>query len=188
MIQALQFLLDIFLGLWGTMVLLRFYMQLTGVPFRNPVSQAIVALTNFAVVPARKIIPSWRSIDLSTLFLAIFTAFLLRFLTLWLHGYFPHNSGDWITILLLSLLDTIRLSIQIFMYGVIIQALLSWINPYTPIAPMLETLTRPVLNPFRRYIPPFNGLDLSPLFVFIVAQLILMLAITPLQQNISALF
>ena len=187
--NALLFLLQTLLGLFTLAVLLRFYLQLTGAPFQNPASQAIVALTNFAVKPLRRFIPSWRKLDLSTLLLAYFSQFLLQLGVLWLRDFPLLVAGQavWGALLGLALIGVFKLSIYIFLFAVFIQAILSWINPYTPMTSVLDALTRPILNPLRRYIPLAGGVDLTPLVVFICAQLLFILLIWPLEKQFSSL-
>ena len=88
----------------------------------------------------------------------------------------------------LSALHVANFSLDLFLYAIIAQALLSWVNPYTPIAPALEALTRPILNPIRQFIPSPNGLDLSPLVAILSAQLIQMLVFAPLEIAVTKLF
>ncbi len=188
--NALEFLLHTLLGLFVLAVLLRFYLQLTGAPFQNPFSQTIVRVTNFAVVPLRRMIPSWGRIDLSTLLLAYATQLILEFGILWLRD-FPILVADgtaWIALFGLAFIGIIKLSIYIFLYAVIGQAILSWINPYTPISPILDALTRPVLYPLRKRMPATSGMDFTPLVVFIIAELLLILLVTPLEQQFLRLF
>ena len=187
--NALLFLLQTLLGLFTLAVLLRFYLQLTGAPFQNPASQAIVALTNFAVKPLRRFIPSWRKLDLSTLLLAYFSQFLLQLGIQWLRDFPLLIAGQavWGVLLGLALIGVIKLSIYIFLFAVFMQAILSWINPYSPMSSVLDALTRPILNPLRRRIPMAGGVDLTPLVVFICAQLLFILLIWPLEQQLSSL-
>lgn len=188
--NALEFLLYTLLGLFSLVVLLRFYLQLTGAPFKNPVSQTIVALTNFAVRPLRRFIPSWGSIDLSTLFLAFFAQWLLQLGIFWLRDFPLLVAGTlvWVALFGLAVIGLLKLSIYIFLYAVMLQAILSWINPYTPISGVLDTLTLPVLKPLRKYMPTSSGIDLSPLVVFIIAELLLMLLVAPLEQKFLRFF
>ena len=181
--SALAFILQTIFGLFTLVLLLRFYLQLTRAPFQNPVSQAVVAVTNFIVKPVRRIIPGYRGIDLTTLLLGYLTQFILLLLLRWL-GDFPFlvaGSGIWISLFGLALVEILKLSIYIFLYAVIAQAILSWINPYNQLTPLLDALTRPILAPLRRLIPTAGGFDFSPIIVFIVAQLLIMLVITPLE-------
>ncbi len=182
---AFAFILQTIFGLFTLMLLLRFYLQLTRAPFQNPISQAVVAVTNFVVKPVRKVVPGWRGLDLTTLLLAYVTQFILLVLIRWL-GDFPFlvaGSSIWIALLGLALVEILKLSIYIFLYAVIAQAILSWINPYNQLTPLLDALTRPVLNPLRRLIPTAGGFDFSPIVVFIVAQLLLMLVVAPLEMQ-----
>jgi len=188
--NALAFILQTLLGLFTLMVLLRFYLQLTGAPFQNPVSQAVVAVTNFAIKPLRRVIPGWRGLDLSSLFLAYVTQLVLLIAIRWLND-FPFlvaGSSIWLALLGLALMEILKLSIYIFLYAVIAQAILSWLNPYNALSPVLDALTRPILSPIRKRIPSSGGFDFSPIIVFIIAQLLLMLFIAPLEIQFSRLF
>jgi len=188
--NALAFILQTLLGLFTLMVLLRFYLQLTGAPFQNPVSQAVVAVTNFAIKPLRRVIPGWRGLDLSSLFLAYVTQLILLIAIRWLSD-FPFlvaGSSIWLALLGLAMMEILKLSIYIFLYAVIAQAILSWLNPYNALSPVLDALTQPILNPIRKRIPSSGGFDFSPIIVFIIAQLLLMLFIAPLEIQFSRLF
>lgn len=187
--QAFYFVLETLLGLLSLALLLRFYLQLTNAPFHNPISQAVVAVTNFIVRPTRRVVPSIAGLDISTILLAYIAQFLLRLAGLWLDGYpIAVAAGTIYTALLgLALVSVLRMSLYIFLYAVIIQAVLSWINPYNPATAVLDSLTRPILNPVRRLVKPMGGLDLSPLVVFVIAQLLLMLVIVPIERQLSVL-
>lgn len=189
LVQAVIFMLDTLLGLFTLSLLLRFYLQLTGAPFYNPISQAIVAFTNFIVRPTRRIVPALAGLDTSTLLLALVTQLLLQIATLWLHEYpiLLASGTAYAAMIGLVLMALARLSVYIFLYAVLIQAILSWINPHTMAAPVLDSLTRPLLKPLRRRFGGGSGLDLSPLVVFLVAQLMLMLIITPIELQLQQL-
>lgn len=188
--NALSFLLQTILGLFTLAVLLRFYLQLTNAPFQNPASQAVVALTNFAVKPLRRVIPGWRGLDLSTLLLAFVGQLLLQIGTLWLHDFPLMVAGHiiWVVVLGLAVVGVLKLSIYIFLYAVLMQAILSWVNPHTPITPVLNALTEPLMRPLRKYIPATSGIDLTPLAVFIIAEMLLIVVIAPLEQQFLRMF
>lgn len=187
---AAIFLLETLLGLFTLGLLLRFYLQLVGAPFHNPISQAVVALTNFAVRPARRFIPSLGGLDMSTLLLALLAQLLLQFATLWLKDFpvLVASPVVYAGVAGLAFLALVRLSIYIVLYAVLIQAILSWVNPHTPAGPVLDKLTRPFLGPLRRRFAAKSGLDLTPLVVFIAAQLLLMLVVNPVELQILRLF
>ena len=184
--NAIIFLLQAILGLLTVAFLLRFYFQLTKVSFHNQVAQMIVSLTNFAVKPIRRIVPSLLKLDLSTLMLAYLTQLILTVSLLWLKGFPLLIVGNqvWFVILSVSLIGIISLSLSIFLYAVLIQVILSWVNPHTPIAPLLNSLTYPVLNFLRKTIPPVANFDLSPLVFILAAQLLLTTVLIPLENNL----
>lgn len=184
--QALIFLFDTLFGLFTLAVLLRFYLQLVGAPFHNPVSQAVVALTGFAVRPARRVIPSWSGLDLSTLVLGFIAQLLLQVATLWLRDYpvLVASTAAYSAIAGLALLALLRLSVYIFLYATLLQVILSWINPYTPAAPVLDRLTRPLLRPLQNRLGTSNGIDFSPLIILVAAQLLLMLVVNPIEMQL----
>lgn len=188
LVQAVIFMLDTLLGLFTLCVLLRFYLQLVGAPFYNPISQAIITFTNFIVRPTRRIVPALAGLDMSTLLLAFIAQLLLQIATLWLHEYpiLLASGTAYAAMIGLVLMSLVRLSIYIFLYAVLIQAILSWVNPHTMLEPVLDSLTRPLLKPLRRRFGS-GGIDLSPLVVFLVAQLVLMLIVTPVELQLQRL-
>ncbi len=184
--NALLFLIKTVLDLLTLAFLLRFYFQLLKVPFQNQAAQMVVTLTNFAVKPVRKVIPSLGKLDISTLLLAYLCQLLLTLLKLWLSDYplFIVGSSIWLKIFAVAFLGILSISIAIFLYAVLIQAVLSWINPYTPIAPVLNKMTSPILNFLRKFIPAAGNIDLTPLAFIITAQLLLLTILSPLENNL----
>lgn len=189
--NALLFLLKAVLDLLTLAFLLRFYFQLTRVSFQSQAAQIIVTLTNFAVKPMRRVMVVLRNLgfsklDVSTLLLAYITQLLLTLGTLWLSGHALRTttSSTWLTILSIALIGVVILSISIFLYAVLIQAVLSWVNPHTPIAPILNNLTHPILYFLRKFIPLVGNVDLSPLAFIIAGQLLLATILIPLENNL----
>ena len=156
---ALQFLLTTILNLLTLVFLLRFFMQLLRAPFNNPLGLMVITLTDFAVKPVRRIIPSFKKIDLSTLLLAILTQLLLQFSLLMLRDFplFVAGEGAWLGMIGLSFLGVLRTALDVFFYAILLQVILSWVNPHSPFSGVLDTLTRPILSPIRRIIPSTNG-------------------------------
>ncbi|ALQ52138.1 YggT family protein [Nitrosomonas ureae] len=186
--QILIFLLDTIFGLFSLALLLRFYFQLLRVPYYNPVSQFLIAVTDFIVRPARRFIPGWAGIDLSTLMLAWLLECIVVTIMYVMQGYdFEANiitsSG---VIGLLGIVEIIKTTLYIVLLMVIVQAVLSWVNPHSPLAPLLDSFTRPFLSVFRNHIPPIANVDLSPLFVLILIQVLLML-IAGVHMEIAAM-
>lgn len=189
--NALLFLLQTILGLLTLVFLLRFYFQLTKVSFQNQAAQVIVTLSNFAVKPMRRLMNSLRNLgfsklDISTLLLAYITQLLLTLLSLWLKDFPLLIAGNsiWLAILTVAFIGVISMSVTIFLYAVLIQAVLSWINPHTPIAPILNNMTSPILRFLGRFIPPAGNVDLNPLIFIIAAQLLLTTVLIPLENSL----
>ena len=90
----------------------------------------------------------------------------------------------WFAIAAVALIGVISMSITIFMYAMLIQAILSWVNPYTPIAPLLNSLTNPILRFLRKFIPTAGNIDFSPLVFIITAQLLLITILIPLENKL----
>jgi YggT family protein len=183
--QALTFLVETVLGLFALALLLRFYLQLFRAPYRNPLSRFLCAATDFAVIPARRLVPGLWGMDFATLALAWLAQFLQLFLVLQIKsvGLGPSPVILALGLALLAAGQLFKMSVYILMVAVLIQAVLSWINPHTPAAPVLDALTRPFLRPIQKRLPLLGGVDLSPLVVIIACQLVLMLPVAWLEAN-----
>ena len=181
--DAVIFLISTACGLFTVALLLRFYLQWARAGYRNPVSQFVTALTDFMVRPARRVIPGLLGLDLATPALAWLIQFAALLLIAQLKDIGPGAELD-SSLLALAALAAImlaKLALYLVMIVVFVQALLSWINPYSPLAPLLNALARPFLRLFQRWIPPIGDVDLSPLFVIVACQLLLMLPVAYLE-------
>ncbi|HET9403685.1 MAG TPA: YggT family protein [Burkholderiales bacterium] len=186
---ALIFLIETAFGLFIVALLLRFYLQWARAPHRNPLSEFLQALTDFMVKPARRFIPGLWGLDLATLALAWLIQLLELFIVLQLRGYQAGAGAGMVfaTLVLLALVTLARLGLYIVLAAVIIQVVLSWLSPSSPAMPLLNSLTRPFLRVFQRRIPPVGNVDLSPLFLLVVIQLLLMLPVAWAEISLSRL-
>jgi YggT family protein len=175
--NAIVFLLETFLGLFALALLLRFYLQALRAPARNPLSTFLAALTDWVAVPARRVVPGLRGMDLSTLVLAWVTEIVLLAAKFSLRGLEMGGAvgAAMIALLVLGAVEVIKLSVYILLVAVILQVVLSWVAPYSPAMPLLNSLTRPFLGPLQRRIPPVGNVDLSPIFLLVGCQLLLFL-------------
>lgn len=173
------FLIQTLIGLYALTFMLRFLLQLVRADFYNPFCQFLVKVTNPLVKPLRKIIPGIGGIDWSSIIVVV----LLTLVEILLIGILPGRSLPTLQgLFVLAVAKTLSLLLNIFLFSIIIQAVISWINPgsYNPIIGLLNQLTAPILRPFRRFIPPISGLDLSPMAAIIFLYLVTMLFIQPL--------
>ena len=184
--QTLIFLIVTLGDLFALALLLRFMLQLLRAPARNPFSQFVAALTDFVVRPARRVIPGWRGLDLATLVLAWLTEMVQSWIVLQLKGY-ELGSAAGIALAALAAIQIVRLTVYVVMVAVVVQAVLSWVSPYNPLAPLLTSVTRPFLRPFQKWVPTVANVDLSPLFVLIICQLLLTVPLTWLDALIRSM-
>ena len=181
--NALIFIAQVVFDLLTLTLLLRFYLQWVRAPYRNPLADFVNALTDFMVRPARRVLPGLWGIDLPTLLLAWLMHLLEWLIVLQVRGFrFGAEVGmALVGIAAVAAVAVAQMLVYIVLFSTLLQALLSWINPGSPIAPLLDAMTRPFLRMFRRRIPPIGNVDLSPLFLMVACQLLLMLPIAWLE-------
>ncbi|MEX0605129.1 MAG: YggT family protein [Marinobacter sp.] len=167
--QILITTLQIVSTFYLTIVLLRFLLQLAKADFYNPISQFVVKATNPPLKPLRKIIPGLGPVDGAALVLAILVqmlAFVLILMTL--------NSGvpaiNPITLLAWSVITVLGLIVKIYFWSVIAVVVVSWIAPGSnhPAIQLVAQITEPLMRPVRNVMPSMGGLDLSPIVVFLI--------------------
>jgi YggT family protein len=187
--QALRFLLDTAFGLITYAFLLRFTMQWLRVPFRNPLGQAVMALTDWAVKPVRRVVPGYKGLDGSTLLLAWVAQFAWLCAVGLLAGPGSFQGTVALTFALLACVLLVKAALWLLIIVVFAQAILSWTAPDGPFAGVLNALTFRFLAPIRRRVPPLGGtLDLSPLVLIVAVQLLLMLPVQWLEGAVVTLF
>lgn len=167
--QIAVFLVDTVVTFLVFLLLARFHFQWLRVPFRNPAGEFVLAATSWIVMPARRLIPAAVGLDLPTLLLA----WLLQLAGLWLQAAIVGAEPSLLALACVALLDLVRYSLYILIFALIMQAVLSWVNPYTPLGPVFDTFTRPFLRPLRRHVPPVGNVDLTPLILLVVLQVLL---------------
>jgi YggT family protein len=171
--NPLEFLISTLFSLYILAVMLRFLLGAVRADFYNPISQFLVRITNPLLVPLRRIIPGIGKIDTSALLLLLILQLISLAVIVLLRG------GNILSIALLAaaVIELIVLMINVFIFAIFVQVILSWINSgaYNPVNALLHSLTSPVLAPIQRLIPPISGMDLSPLFALIGLQVLKML-------------
>jgi YggT family protein len=187
---ALIFLIETAFGLFVVALLLRFYMQWVRAPYRNPLAEFLRALTDFIVMPARRVVPGLFGLDLATFMLAWLIQLAEIFIVMQLRGFQPGPDAGtaFAWLVLLALVVLVKVALFTLLVVLVIQVVLSWLQPEGPWMPLLNSLTRPMLRPFQRRIPPIGNVDLSPLFALVVIQLLLMLPVAWAEVTIQRLF
>ena len=168
--DAAVFIIKTLGSLYLLIVLMRFILQLVRANFYNPLCQFIVKATQPLLKPLSRVIPSMFGLDMSSLVLALIVQMVLIAVILALKGFMV----DWLLLVPWALIALFSLFLNILFYAMIISVILSWVAPgsHNPGAELVAQITEPVLAPFRRIIPNVGGLDISPIFAFIVIQLL----------------
>ncbi len=174
MSDALSFLISTFGTLFCAALLMRAWIFWRRIPPFNPYSKFIYALTDFIIVPVRKIIPSSQHIDWPSLIVAFLICVLQIFLTTYIaqiNEVYPINIFYVFVYALHTLLQNM---LTLILWMSIIFALMTWINPMAPFVPFLRALIEPLQNPIRQLLPNSlkqSGIDLSLMLmmIFIIA-------------------
>ena len=170
LVQIIAFLLEVLVTLVGGACVLRVYMRWQGVNLSHPVGRFVQALSDWLVLPLRRVIRPSGKIDLSCLLGAVLVQ-LLHYLVLWAVLW---GAASPVLIPLLALFGLLRMVLTGLIGILLIHAILSWVQPHAPVAPILARLSEPVLRPLRRIIPLVGNVDLSPLVALIALQVLLM--------------
>jgi YggT family protein len=171
MSQILWLLIDSLGSLFAVACVLRAYGHRVHLNPRNPISQFLTSLTDWLIQPLRKLIAPTRTMDWASLVAALLIALIVSMLfALLVGGPRIPNPAE---IILRSVIWLARSVIYLVMGLVILQAILSWVNPFAPLAPAIQQLTQPLLNPIRKVVPLIGGVDLSPLVLVLVLQILL---------------
>ncbi|HEY0295494.1 MAG TPA: YggT family protein [Bordetella sp.] len=168
-----RFLLDLCFTLFGAALILRAWMHAVRLPPFNPVARGVYQASNWLILPLRKLIPATSRIDWTSL-AALWLTALVYLLLAWLVSV-----GALIPPALLpsvaasALLMAVKWALNLVVWMTLAQAVLSWVNPLSPLMPILQTLTAPLLGPIRQILPRMS-VDFSPLLLLVIAQVLLM--------------
>lgn len=189
LVPTLIFLITTAGDLFVLALLLRVLLQWVRAPARNQLSEFVRAVTDFLVRPGRRVIPGLWGIDLATLLIAWLVTMLQLWLVLLVKGYDPGNASGlaFAVVAALALINIARLTVYVIMIAVIVQAVLSWTNPHSEAGPLLGSVTRPFLQPLQKRVPTIANVDLSPLLVLLICQLILAVPLVWMEATVGRL-
>lgn len=179
------FLIDTFFSLYILAVMLRFLLQWVNADFYNPISQFLVKITHPPLKLLRRAIPSIGRMDTASVVLMVVLQMTSGYLIFMLQGGFSPVEA----VIVWTFMELISLLINVFVFAILIQVVLSWVNPgaYNSATSLIYYLTEPLLGTVRQIIPSMGGIDLSPLVVLIGLQLVKMMLFPPMLQLISVL-
>lgn len=172
LVNAGSYLISTIIDLYIIIVLLRFLLQIVRADFYNPLSQFIVSATDPVLKPLRKVIPGLLGFDIASLSLAYILQVIENSLLFALKGMMVnplfllwHSIGSLITLLL-----------YLYLFAILIQVVVSWLNPgnYNPATAIIHSISQPIIRPVRQFIPLYGGIDLSPVIVILLLNILIM--------------
>jgi YggT family protein len=176
------FLLETFFFFLIAAALLRAWMNRLRIHMSAQPGRLAIAVTDWLVAPLRRVLPralAQSRIDWGSLIAALLLS--LAYGVLWLllatsvsPAPFTAEASA-LTILTMALRILVRTLLQGLMILLIGYAILSWLQPQSPVMGTLDRLCAPILRPVRRIVPLVGGVDLSVLVVIILLQVGLML-------------
>ena len=177
--QVGMLVVNTFVGLYLLVIILRFLLQLVRADFYNPISQFIVKATNPPLLPLRKIIPGFGGVDVASLVLALLVQALGISLILMMNGIMPVPQ-----IALWAVVGVLSLILKIYFWGLLISVIASWIAPgsYNPALILIGQILEPVTRPVRKMLPDMGGMDISPIILFLLIQVVEILVVKGLAQ------
>lgn len=182
---TLLFIIDSVIDLYLFILIIRVVFAFIRADYAFPVTQFVVKMTNPLVKPLKAYIPTKGGIELASVALIIGLQLIKFFFISILSFGFPHLLG----LLLIALTDSAKLILLTFFYAILIQAILSFIQPQSPVYRLISQFTSPILLPIQRIIPPVAGIDISPIPALIIIQALIMIMVNPLfKTGISVAF
>ncbi|HJE64339.1 YggT family protein [Alcaligenes faecalis] len=170
--EVALFLIHIVLSLLGTILLLRAWVYALRIHPFNPYSQAMFKVTDWLVMPLRRVIKSGNHWDWTSLVAAWLSALVYLVLSAMVLTGSVSMLSNFPMFLLAAIFTVLRWTLSLIFWVVLLQALLSWIQPQSPSMPLLRSITAPLLDPIRRVLPDLGGLDLSPLVILLLTQVL----------------
>ena len=172
--EAIRYIVDTLLWLLTLAFMLRLMFQLVRADFRDPMADAIVRITNWLVMPLRRVLPPIGKVDTATVVAVLLVVCLRSFVLIALSGL---QINDVELFLRITLIDVVRLVLNIYFFAMLLYALTSYVSPggYAPGVRLLAQLCEPILKPVRKIIPPIGQIDFSVLWVSIIIGALLVL-------------
>lgn len=176
--EAFLFLVSTLFDMYLFLLVIRVLLAYAGANYFDPFTQFIVRCTDFVVKPLRRVIPNMRGIEISTLVLIL----ALEFVKYLLIAALNTDSLSVPGLLIMGFADMLKIILQTMFYAIILQAILSWVQPGSPINSLLYKITAPIMRPVQRLCPVVGGMDISPIPAIIIIQLLLILVVNPIMS------
>jgi YggT family protein len=173
-------IINTLVGLYLLLVVMRFLLQLVRADFYNPISQFIVKATNLPLIPLRKVIPGIGGLDVASIVLALLVQAVAIVLILLLNGIQPPP----LQVVMWSAIGILSLLLKVYFWGLLITVIASWVAPnsYNPVLILINQILEPAMKPIRKIMPDLGGIDISPIIMFLLIQVLEILLVKGLAQ------
>ena len=170
--NAAIFLITTLFDLYLIVLAVRLILAWMRANYFNPITRFIISITQPLVAPVRRFLPTYKGFEFATLFWMIgFELIKIVIISVLFIG-----AIDFITILIIAILSSIKMILNVFFYSILIGAIMSFISPQpTPLGEILHLISSPILRPLRRIIPPIGGMDITPIPAMIILQVLIRL-------------
>jgi YggT family protein len=173
-VDAIRYIVDTLLWLLLLAFMLRFLFQLVRADFRDPMADAIVRVTNWLILPLRRILPPIGKIDTATVVAVLLIACARTAATFLLSGY---GFNDPLLFARITVVDLVEMVLKVYLFAMLLYWIATFVSPggYAPGIRLLAQLCEPILRRVRRVIPPIGQIDFSFLWVSIAIGALLIL-------------
>lgn len=172
------FLVNTIFDLYLFVLAVRLLLVYAGANYFDQITQMVVKITDFIVKPVRRVIPNVGRVELSTIVIMLLIQCIKFFLVAMITFGLPNFLG----IIILAFTDSLKIILLTLFYAILIQVILTWIQPHSPVLRTFMQMTSPLMKPLHRLIPPIGGIDITPIPALILLQLMMILIVNPLTQ------
>jgi YggT family protein len=181
---ALLFLIETLFNIYLFILVIRIILVWVRADYFHPLTQFIVKLTDVLIKPLRKVLPNVRNFETASIVMVLAIEIIKFFLIACISFGFPNLFG----IPILAIGDSIALVLQTFTYAILLQVILSFLHPMSPLMALVSRFNSPIMRPLQQVIPIIGGFDITPIPALIGLQLLNIILVAPLMtlgQNIS---
>lgn len=169
--NALLFLVNAIFSLYLCVLMVRLILAFARANYFDPITQVVIKLTQPLIAPLRRFFPTLRGVETATLLVIV----VLEIIKITLLSLLTYGMPHVVLLLILACNAAFKLMLNTFFYAILLQAILSWVQPGSPASQFLDYLTTPIMRPLRRVIPPLGGFDITPIPAMLILQLLMIL-------------
>lgn len=174
--DGLIFLMTTIFDLYLFLLVARVLLAFAGANYFDPITQFVVRCTDFIVKPIRRVIPNIYGIEFSTVVLIVALE-LVKYVII---AAISFDSMSIVGLTIIAVAETLKMFLQTYFYAIILQAILSWVQPDSPVISTLYRVTAPIMRPIQRVVPNVGGIDISPIPAMILLQMLIIVVVNPL--------